>query len=219
MLVGSQDVARTVVLNIAKKILPNFNENNLGLNPNFHEITASPAGIGDIREIIRISALKTANNSLRIFFINSESITVEASNALLKTIEEPPLKTIFFIRTPSEDSLIDTIKSRLVKVILTRGDDTELLDYFNEFRKKTYTKKLDQIKKITEEKAMQEKFLSAYEVYFDKIMRDSTSSQKDTASALRRLEDLIYMRNLITEPASYPKAILEYLAIMALPAF
>lgn len=216
MLIGSQDMARTVVLAVAKQIISNFREDNLHLNPNFHEVTAVSVGINDIREIIRLSSLRTADNSSRIFFINSESITAEASNALLKTIEEPSLKTIFFIRTPSEDSLINTVKSRLVKVVLTQKDNIELLDYFDEFRKKTYTKKLDQIKKITEDRGMQEKFLNAYEVYFDKIIRDSSSSQKNINSALKRIEDLIYMRNLITGPASYPKAILEYLTISSI---
>ena len=46
---------------------------------------------------------------------NCERMTLQAANRLLKTIEEPPEKVRFIFITHALDSLIDTVKSRLVK--------------------------------------------------------------------------------------------------------
>lgn len=41
-----------------------------------------------------------------------ELLSAEAGNALLKTLEEPPSRTIFFLLTENENSLLPTIRSR-----------------------------------------------------------------------------------------------------------
>jgi DNA polymerase-3 subunit delta' len=41
-----------------------------------------------------------------------ETLTEEAANALLKLIEEPPVKTVFFLMTEHEEILLPTIRSR-----------------------------------------------------------------------------------------------------------
>jgi hypothetical protein len=45
--------------------------------------------------------------------LQAERLTVEAQNALLKVLEEPPPHVIFFVETPSSDLLLPTIVSRL----------------------------------------------------------------------------------------------------------
>ena len=49
----------------------------------------------------------------KIYIINNaEKMTVEAQNALLKTLEEPPNYAIIILVTNNKESLLETIKSR-----------------------------------------------------------------------------------------------------------
>ncbi|MCC6649143.1 MAG: DNA polymerase III subunit delta' [Polyangiaceae bacterium] len=57
-------------------------------------------------------------------------LNVQAANALLKTLEEPPARTHFVLTTPRPDDLLDTIRSRTLRVRfgpLGDGALTELL--------------------------------------------------------------------------------------------
>ena len=56
---------------------------------------------------------KKIYNEYKIYIINqAESMTIEAQNALLKTLEEPPEYAIIILITSNKESLLDTIKSR-----------------------------------------------------------------------------------------------------------
>ncbi|MFR9069740.1 MAG: ATP-binding protein [Paraclostridium sp.] len=49
----------------------------------------------------------------KIYVINNaEKMTIESQNALLKTLEEPPIYVIIILVTNNKNSLLDTIKSR-----------------------------------------------------------------------------------------------------------
>ena len=61
-----------------------------------------------------------------------EKMNLEASNKLLKTLEEPPEKTIFLLVSEDRFSLLKTIKSR-VQLIKTPAFTTkEIVDYLEE---------------------------------------------------------------------------------------
>jgi hypothetical protein len=64
----------------------------------------------------------------QVFVIASaESLTGEAANALLKTLEEPPSRTPrnFFLLTPSQLDLLPTIRSRSLPIYLGAGDGVD----------------------------------------------------------------------------------------------
>ena len=53
------------------------------------------------------------HNKYKIYTINqANSMTIEAQNALLKTLEEPPEYAIIILITNNKEALLDTIKSR-----------------------------------------------------------------------------------------------------------
>jgi len=206
----------TKALDVAHKIKESLAEEKKSSEApdgDFLELIGDSIGIDDVREIIRKAYLKTYSAIGRIFFIDAEFITQEASNALLKITEEPPENTIFFIRVPSEDKLINTLKSRLVKIILPPDDPAELLEYFSDFKNKSYIKKMEYIKKMAGDKEAQEKFISACEVYADNIMKNGKNNDQEIQLAADLIERIMLSRRLMAEPASYPKAILEYLII------
>ncbi|VFP83714.1 DNA polymerase III subunit delta' C-terminal domain-containing protein [Buchnera aphidicola] len=70
-------------------------------------------GINIIRKIINnIYKTPQQGGAKIVYFPNINIFTTESDNALLKTLEEPPKNTIFFLRTTNITKIINTIKSR-----------------------------------------------------------------------------------------------------------
>jgi hypothetical protein len=67
--------------------------------------------IGDVRELHRKAALVPAGYSIWII-LEVKRMSVEASNAFLKILEEPPKGTYFFLTTTQVQALLPTIISR-----------------------------------------------------------------------------------------------------------
>lgn len=59
----------------------------------------------------------------------AELLSVEASNALLKTLEEPPEKTIIFLLTENEEKLLPTIRSRVQVFTLGLTPEKEIVHF------------------------------------------------------------------------------------------
>lgn len=80
-------------------------------NPDVYQRVYHDFGIEEARELRSRASLK-AMGQHRIFIIVVTSITSEAQNALLKTLEEPPAGAMFFIIVPSPQTLLSTLRSR-----------------------------------------------------------------------------------------------------------
>ena len=72
--------------------------------------------VDDIRlQVNNDVAIKPYSSSRKIYIINeAEKMTVQAQNALLKTLEEPPEYTVILLLTANVNSLLPTILSRCV---------------------------------------------------------------------------------------------------------
>ena len=69
--------------------------------------------VDDIREINRFMSLSQQYGKYKIVCINcADHMNINAANALLKTLEEPPENSILFLVTHRADRLLATIKSR-----------------------------------------------------------------------------------------------------------
>ena len=74
---------------------------------------ASNRGIDQIRELREMVRYAPAANRYKVIILDeAHQLTDEASNALLKTLEEPPDKVVFILATTQPEDLADTIKSR-----------------------------------------------------------------------------------------------------------
>ena len=70
-------------------------------------------GVDAARKINADALKKPYGGAKKVFIIpDGENLTVEAQNALLKTIEEPPEYVVFIIIIPSASQLLQTITSR-----------------------------------------------------------------------------------------------------------
>ena len=74
---------------------------------------ASNRGIDDIRALREESAFTPAQAKFRVYIIDEvHMLTIEAFNALLKTLEEPPEHIVFILATTEVQKLPSTILSR-----------------------------------------------------------------------------------------------------------
>src|SRR5246127_5104502 len=74
---------------------------------------ASNRGIDQIRELREMARYAPASSHYKVVILDeAHQLTDEASNALLKTLEEPPERVVFILATTRSEDLVDTIKSR-----------------------------------------------------------------------------------------------------------
>lgn len=100
-----------------------------GSNLDLIEIdAASNRGIDDIREL-RDKIKLTPTSSLKKVYIIDEvhMLTNEAFNALLKTLEEPPLHVLFILATTDPQKIPQTILSRVQKLEFNQAAIADLL--------------------------------------------------------------------------------------------
>ncbi len=98
----------------------------------YHHITVSKANfikINSIREIRRAVSMSSYDNGRKVFIVvDAEDMNAEASNSLLKTLEEPPPNTILILTTARKSMLLSTIISRCQSVQFDLLDEQELCD-------------------------------------------------------------------------------------------
>ena len=72
-------------------------------------------GVDQIRDMLQFTHVTATEGDWRIFIIDDgQSMKKESQNALLKSIEEPGERTVFFILTNDKTKLLPTVRSRAV---------------------------------------------------------------------------------------------------------
>ena len=95
-----------------------------------HEKPAS-IGVDDIREQINDTIqVRPYSSYYKIYIVDeAEKMTVQAQNALLKTIEEPPAYAVILLLTTNQDAFLPTILSRCVQLKLKPLKDSVVKEY------------------------------------------------------------------------------------------
>lgn len=99
---------------------------------NIIEVVANTDSIGieEMHALRHELQLKTHGNQHRSVLIdNAHKLTIEAQNALLKTLEEPPIGTSIILVTNNLDGLALTIRSRCKLVRFSNPPSTLCTDY------------------------------------------------------------------------------------------
>lgn len=83
--------------------------------------------VNDALNVIQKVSLKSFEGGWKSVIIwHAEKLTLAASNKLLKSIEEPPEKTLFLLVSPDENQLISTIRSRCQRTHFGRVSKQEV---------------------------------------------------------------------------------------------
>lgn len=109
-----------------------FNSNN---NPDFFfiEPDGNSVKIDQIRNMQKCILEKPIISSKKVYIINNaETMTKEAQNCLLKTLEEPQEYVVIILIVSDENSMLSTIKSRCTKIFFEKISDENLKTYIKE---------------------------------------------------------------------------------------
>ena len=86
--------------------------------------------VGDIREKVNDTVeIKPYSSLYKVYIIDkADSMTVQAQNALLKTMEEPPEYAVIILIAQSLDRFLPTIKSRCIKLHISLISNRVILE-------------------------------------------------------------------------------------------
>lgn len=117
----------------AREILASTVE--LDNNPDFMLIDAEDGKsikIEQVRYMQEKIAEKPITSNKKVYIINnSDTMTKEAQNCLLKTLEEPPEYAVIILILANENNMLNTIKSRCTKIMFSPLFKEEIIHYFN----------------------------------------------------------------------------------------
>jgi DNA polymerase-3 subunit delta' len=84
--------------------------------------------VDEIRRLNSFFSLSVSDGGSRVAIIDCvDDLNLNAANALLKTLEEPPRDTIFFLISNNPESLLPTIRSRCREMRLANLSENNLL--------------------------------------------------------------------------------------------
>lgn len=89
-------------------------------------------GVSDVRDqIVKDIHIKPYRSKYKLYVIEeADTMTIQAQNSILKTIEEPPAYGIFFLLATNSQKFLQTILSRAVKMTLKPIELQKIEDYF-----------------------------------------------------------------------------------------
>lgn len=89
--------------------------------------------IQKVRDIISDSVIIPQSANRKVFIIyRADTLTVQAQNALLKVLEEPPKSVLFILTAASRAALLETVASRCAVLTLSPPDEQTALRYISE---------------------------------------------------------------------------------------
>lgn len=132
ILSGEDGIGKSVLANeIALKLLDKTEKRqytdiiNIKIGKNKKSI-----GIDEIKNVIKEVNIKPYEGDKKVIIIyNADFITVEAQNAFLKTIEEPPKGIFIIMLCENLENILETIKSRCQIYKLNHLNENEMIDF------------------------------------------------------------------------------------------
>ena len=168
-------------------------------------------GVEDIRtQINQDIVIKPYSSKYKIYIMNeAEKMTVQAQNALLKTLEEPPAYAVIILLTTNVEAMLPTILSRLVVLNMKPVGDQLVKDYLmKEVKVPNY--KADICVAFARGNLGKAKLLATSEE-FDKVKEEAISLLKN----IRQMEIQEVMK-AIKKIGEYKLEVNDYLDIMAI---
>lgn len=168
-------------------------------------------GVEDIRtQINQDIVIKPYSSKYKIYIMNeAEKMTVQAQNALLKTLEEPPAYAVIILLTTNVEAMLPTILSRLVVLNMKPVGDQLVKDYLmKEVKVPNY--KADICVAFARGNLGKAKLLAVSEE-FDKVKEEAISLLKN----IRHMEIQEVMQ-AIKKIGEYKLEVNDYLDIMAI---
>lgn len=162
----------------------------------------------DLRGRVRMRPVRDAR---RVFALFVPILTTEAQNALLKTLEEPAAEAVLFLITPSPDTLLPTIRSRVQRLHIDAKTSEEKVDV-DDFLAASPEKRITMLKPLYDAEDEGRDiggviaFLQALEYRFSKSLGN--------ANVRAGLRAVYRARKYVADKGSLLKSLLEQVALL-----
>lgn len=95
--------------------------------------TGKQISVGQIRNLADFINISTHRNGYRVLLIHpAEAMNLSAANALLKSLEEPPTRTLFILVTHQPQHLLATIRSRCHQIAMPAPGATAAITWLRQ---------------------------------------------------------------------------------------
>ena len=130
LIAGEDGIGKSKLANILAKLILNGELDREYVDIINYRSDKASFGVDDVRNIIEEVSKKPFEGDKKVVIIHEgNKLTIQAQNALLKTIEEPPKGVYIIILCESLELILDTIKSRCEIYKLTPLTKEELYEY------------------------------------------------------------------------------------------
>lgn len=162
-------------------------------------------GIDNARDLVNAAYSRPTEHKECLLIVRTNFITLEAQNALLKVLEEPPESTKFVFVLSPDFSLLSTLQSRFAVEEMCLSDETAVEnEIFNTFFNAGYADRIAMIEKATKKKDLE------WQQSIKQGLVSFIKSSKESKVSLAEFEYIA--RTLLTRGASN-KMLCEHLAL------
>ncbi len=179
-------------------------------NPDFYTRTYIAFGIDEARELSSRASARALGDR-RVFVIATGSITNEAQNALLKTLEEALGDALFVFIVPSTEMLLPTVRSRSQILEIHAPAQLSELDAAT-FLKSTPTMRLDMLKPLLEKEEGEARDIGSIIMFLSSVERILEKGLPETRAGI---EAVYRARKFVGDKGSLVKPLLEQVALLA----
>lgn len=175
-------------------------------NPDLYVRTYTHFGIDEARELRDRASMGALGGGVRAFVIVASGMTNEAQNALLKTLEEPPAGSAFFIIVQSPETLLPTLRSRMQTLVLAGAETAGLVDA-KSFLAAVPAKRLDLLKPLLERGDDDRRDIGG-------IIAFLSSLERALAAHPEGLQSVYRARKYMSDKGALVKPLLEQVALL-----
>ena len=130
LIAGEDGIGKSKLANILAKLILNGDLEREYVDIINYKSSKASFGVDEVRDIIEEVSKKPFEGDRKVIIIHEgNKLTIQAQNALLKTIEEPPIGVHIIILCESLELILDTIKSRCEIYKLKPLTKNELYEY------------------------------------------------------------------------------------------
>lgn len=172
-------------------------------------------GVDEAEELRARARSKPIADGQRIFALFVPSMTVEAQNALLKTLEEPAANAVFFLIVPSPEMLLATVRSRVQTLAVQEDMSRCHLDMFgvDDFLAASAEKRLTMLKPLYEHSEDEGRDIGSVIAFLQALERRFADAK--ASDGVREGIHAIYRaRKYATDKGSLLKSLLEQVALL-----
>lgn len=161
-------------------------------------------GADEAREL-RDRAQTRGLSERRVFIVAAPSMTVEAQNALLKVVEEPPAEALFFLIVPAPALLLPTLRSRTQTLAIAPAGGSAV--DVQKFLAASAASRLEMLKPLLEKNDDDKRDLSAILIFL-------SSLERRLQKRPQALEAVYRARKYAGDKGALVKPLLEQVALL-----